>query len=128
MYVDSPFKNASLVSPADKRQIERRHLIYYMRVWDADKDILLGHLADVSTDGMMIVGETQIEIDKEYSLKMLLPSVTGEKEPFEFKATSCWSSNDINQQFFDTGFQFTDISSDTVERIIRMINDYGMTS
>ena len=89
MYVKSPFTNEEVVSPAEKRQLARRHLIYYLRIWDTKEDRLLGHLADVSTDGIMTVGETQVEIDKEYELKMLLPSVSGESEPLEFKAISC---------------------------------------
>ena len=127
MYVKSPFTNEEVVSPAEKRHLARRHLIYYLRVWDTKEDKLLGHLADVSTDGIMTVGEAQVEIDKVYELKMLLPSVSGESEPLEFKATSCWSSNDVNKQFYDTGFQFTEISEKTVERINNLIEEYGMS-
>lgn len=128
MYVKSPFSNQKTISPAEKRQIARRHLIYYLRVWDVKQDKLLGHLADVSTDGLMTVGETPIELDKDYHLKMVLPSVTGENDPLEFEALSCWSSNDVNEQFYDTGFQFTKISEETVGRIKDIIAEYGFTS
>ena len=128
MYVKSPFTHEKKISPAEKRHLQRRHLIYYLRVWDTREDKLLGHLADVSTDGIMIVGEAPVESDKEYELKMMLPSVSGDAEPLVFKANSCWSSNDVNQQFYDTGFQFTEISAQTIKRIHDLIDDYGMTS
>lgn len=127
MYVKSPFTNEQSISPAEKRQIERRHLIYYLRVWDTESDRLLGHLADVSTEGLMTVGETPVETEREFDLKMLLPSVTGDAEPLVFKAKSCWSSNDVNQQFYDTGFQFTEISPQTIERIQLLIEEYGLS-
>ena len=128
MYVKSRFTQTKTVSPAEKRQLARRHLIYYLRVWDTREDKLLGHLADVSTDGIMIVGETQVELDKEYQLKMLLPSTSGDSEPLEFKANSCWSSNDVNKLFYDTGFQFSVISEATIHRINGLIDEYGMSS
>ena len=127
MYVKNPFADKAVSTPAEKRRIERRHLIYYLRVWDTAEDKLLGHLADVSTEGFMIVGETSVEVENEYALKMLLPSVSGDSEPLKFKARSCWSSNDVNRQFYDTGFQFTEISEQTVERIIDLIKEYGMS-
>lgn len=128
MYVKDPFTQNKVVSPAEKRHIERRHLIFYLRVWDASKNILLGHVADVSIDGFMLVGETRIEADTEFTLKMKLPSISGDAEPLEFKAVSCWSSNDVNQQFFDTGFQFSQISDETIARINKLIDEYGMNS
>jgi len=127
MYVKNPFAEQANVTPAEKRQIQRRHLIYYLRIWDKTENKMLGHLADVSTDGFMLVGETPIEVNKEYSLLMRLPSVSGDMNPLEFKASTCWSSNDVNKLFYDTGFQFTDISAETVNRIRSLIAEYGMS-
>jgi len=127
MYVKNPFAEQAHVTPAEKRQIQRRHLIYYLRIWDKTENNMLGHLADVSTDGFMLVGETPIEVNKEYSLLMRLPSVSGDMNPLEFKASSCWSSNDVNKLFYDTGFQFTAISDETINRIRSLIAEYGMS-
>jgi len=102
--------------------------MYYLRVWDTQEDILIGHLADVSSEGFLIVGENKIDVDKEFQLKMLLPASAGSAEPLEFKATSCWSSNDVNKLFFDTGFQFTDISEKTLKRLNEIIEEYALTN
>lgn len=127
MYVKSPFTEKPTISPAEKRTLERHHLLYYLRVWDIDGDCLIGHLADVSTEGLMVVGEKKLESDKLYKLRMLLPSGAGEADPLEFNATTCWSSNDVNKMFYDTGFQFSDISPDTLGRIKNLIQEYGLS-
>lgn len=128
MYVKSPFSDRPSISPAEKRSLERRHLVYYLRVWDVDEDKLIGHLADVSVNGFLIVGEEKISVDREFNLKMLLPSSAESAEPLQFKANSCWSTNDVNKQFFDTGFQFTEISDETRKRLMEIIEEYSMSS
>ena len=127
MYVKSPFTDEPVISPAEKRNLERRHLLYYLRVWDTQEDKLIGHLADVSSDGFLIVGEAKVEIDREFQLKMLLPDSADSTEPLEFSANSCWSSNDVNKLFFDTGFQFTEISGETRERLNEIIQEYSLS-
>ena len=133
MYIERP-NNTSVkqLSPAEKRQLQRRHLLYYLRMWDASHNKLLGHLADVSLEGFLLVGEEKIEIDKEISFEMKLPANYGDDaegevktESLFFKAVSCWSSNDVNELFFDTGFKYTDISDETRERIQNIIEDWG---
>ena len=126
MYVRNPFADRPAISPAEKRTLERRHLIYYLRVWDLDQDKLIGHIADVSSDGLMLVGELKLDIDKAYNLKVLLPSSSGDSEPIEFSAKSCWSSNDVNKLFYDTGFQFLDISTESSERLQKIIKEYAL--
>lgn len=130
MYVKRPTfsEEKQQLSPAEKRKLERRHLLYYLRIWDADNDRMLGHLADVSTDGFMLVSEEKIDNDKKFNIEMRLPSIAGETEAVAFAATSCWSTNDVNQMFYDTGFKFSDISEENVARIVSIIEEYGMGS
>jgi len=128
MYVQKPFISNEQLSPAEKRNLQRRHLLYYLRLWDTEKNMLLGHVADVSVNGLMLVGEMQIPLNNEYQLEMKLPAAEGKAETLKFKAKSCWSSNDVNNLFFDTGFQFSEISDATVERVKDLIEEYGLSS
>jgi hypothetical protein len=133
MYIERPNNTGvKQLSPAEKRSLQRRHLLYYLRMWDASHNKLLGHLADVSLEGFLLVGEEKIEIDREISFEMKLPANYGEEgdaeiktESLFFKAISCWSSNDVNELFFDTGFKYTEISDETRERIQNIIEDWG---
>ena len=126
MYIKKPFEHDEpAISAAERRTIKRRHLIYYLRVWDAVGNRMLGHLADVSSEGFMLVGEEEIPSGQHFELEVHLPSSSDEIETLRFEATSRWSSNDVNKLFFDSGFLFTDISKGTLERIIQLIEDYG---
>ena len=55
----------------EKRKLNRRHLIYYLRVFDRDTSILIGHLVDITAEGIMLISEDPIETDNIFQLKML---------------------------------------------------------
>ncbi|WP_321528522.1 PilZ domain-containing protein [Sedimenticola selenatireducens] len=109
----------------ERRAILRRHLIYYLRVWDTATDKLLGHIVDINTDGLMLISEKQIETGKPFELEIRWQDMEGNPERIRFSAVSRWSNNDINSAFFDTGFQLVDPSEEILEPIRKMIHQYG---
>ncbi|WP_037375793.1 PilZ domain-containing protein [Sedimenticola selenatireducens] len=109
----------------ERRAILRRHLIYYLRVWDTATDKLLGHIVDINTDGLMLISEKQIETGKSFELEIRWQDMEGNPERIRFSAVSRWSNNDINSAFFDTGFQLVDPSEEILEPIRKMIHQYG---
>ena len=36
----------------ENRRMKRWHVIYYLRIFDQDKGSLLGHLIDITTEGI----------------------------------------------------------------------------
>jgi hypothetical protein len=107
------------------RKLKRRHLIYYLRVYDAVTNTLLGHLADISTDGIMIVSENPIAADQELMLKMIMPQELEGTRELTFQAKSIWSKKDINPDFFANGFKLNDIHSSDAELIGYLIDEFG---
>ncbi len=112
----------------EKRKLERRHLIYYLRVFDRDTNELLGHLIDISPQGIMIMSEEPLETNKHFKLRMDLPVEIFEKSEIEFNAESRWTKKDVNPQFYDTGFYITDLSYADGRLIEKLIDDYGFRS
>jgi hypothetical protein len=55
------------------RSLKRRHLIYYLRVFDRSSGKLVGHLVDVTTQGMMLISEAPLPDEAEFELRMDLP-------------------------------------------------------
>ncbi len=110
-----------------QRKTPRRHLIFYLRVFNSDNGDLIGFLGDISTKGIMVVSETPVETDKEFSLSLHLnPTNDRRKERIlRFNAKSIWSKNDINPDFYDTGFEFVNEKDDVVQEITRLIEDVG---
>lgn len=127
MYFGKRYENANTpeASESDRRTVMRRHLIYYLRVWDVKKDQLLGHIVDINTDGLMLISEMPIPTQKEFNLEIRWSTPDGENQKLNFKAQSRWSNNDINAAFYDTGFQLIDPDKDVLDPIKAMIEDYG---
>lgn len=110
-------------STINQRKVARRHLIYYLRVFDSKTNKLVGNLVDISTRGIMLVSDNPIEINKRYHLKMVLPeTIEGSKE-VEFEAESRWCQNDTNQDFYDTGFELIDPTNSFLEAVDKLVDD-----
>ena len=88
----------------ETRSLKRRHLVYYLEVYDDDANELLGHLVDLTTSGLKLVSKQRIPTNRNYKLRMMLPEGYFSQKDLYFEAKSMWSSNDINPDFYDTGF------------------------
>ena len=109
----------------ERRTMHRRHLIYYLRVWDSKTEQLLGHIVDIHIDGFMLVSEKPIETGKEFDLEIRWHPPEEEMQTLQLQATSRWSSNDVNPDFFDTGFQLLDTSEEVLQPVQEIIRELG---
>jgi hypothetical protein len=116
---------SSKVEADDRRAVMRRHLIYYLRVWDRNTDQLLGHIVDINTGGFMLISEKKIALEQAFDLEIRWNDPDDNAIKIEFKAESRWSSNDVNSAFFDTGFKLLGPTDDVLEPIKKMIEEYG---
>ncbi|CAN2040904.1 PilZ domain-containing protein [Candidatus Magnetomoraceae bacterium gMMP-15] len=109
---------------SNQRSQKRIHLIYYLRVFNTENDQLLGHLVDITTEGLMLISESPIKKDIDFNLRMVLPETIEGSKIIHFQAKSIWCKKDINPDFYDTGFQFTKVSSEQIEIIERLIKEF----
>jgi hypothetical protein len=107
------------------RTLKRRHLIYYLEVFDEDTDELLGHLVDITTRGIKLVSKKAIGTDREYHLRMTLPEGYFQENVIHFQGRALWSGNDVNQDFYDTGFEVANLDKEVRKVIIKLINWLG---
>ncbi len=107
------------------RILKRRHLIYYLEVYDEDTGLPLGHLVDVTTRGIKLVSKTPLEAGKTFRLRMMLPAGYFQETVVHIEAVSKWSNNDINPDFFDTGFEAKSIDIRTRQIIMKLVNLVG---
>ena len=113
---------------SEKRKLERRHLIYYLRIFDRQTGELLGHLIDITPDGIMLMSEEPIKGNKLYQLRMNLSEVLLGKSHFDFEARSVWCRPDINPDFYDTGFTIDKLTPQDAKIIEQLIDEYGFRS
>ena len=109
----------------ERRNSKRRHLIYYLKMYDIDGDSLLGNLLDINDKGLMLVSEIPIETDKEYHLKLVLPKPVLKKDDISFRARSLWCQKDVNPDLFAAGFQFTQITEEDQVVIKSLVRKHG---
>lgn len=107
----------------NKRSVPRRHLIYYLRVFDTKTNSLLGNLVDISTKGIMVVSDNKIDSGKKYRLRMVLPDTLEGSKEVEFDAESRWCQNDTNNVFYDTGFELMDPHAEFLDAVDRLVED-----
>jgi hypothetical protein len=111
---------------AETRKLKRRHLIYYLRVMDSRTGRLLGHLVDVTTEGIMLMSQQPIPTGELFKLRMVLPAEAPEQTvTIDLEAKSLWSRKDVNPDFFDTGFQIVTASPPQLAAIATLIDDHG---
>jgi c-di-GMP-binding flagellar brake protein YcgR len=127
MYIKRPSQHNQEVTlhPSDRRAIKRRHLIYYLRVWQIDKNAAIGHVVDINTEGMMLISEQPVNTGEEMNLELRLPDSEGELKPMAFRAICRWCDKDVNSAFYDSGFEFVEKSAQAVEALQKMIEAYG---
>ena len=107
------------------RQLKRRHLIYYLEVFDSSNSEFLGHLVDLTVEGMKLVSKNYIEPDKKYSLKMVLPEGHTQNREVHFAATSSWCREDVNPDFYAVGFKAPNLDNETQKIFMILINQIG---
>jgi len=112
---------------SDRRTLHRRHLIYYLKVFDRTTDELLGHLVDITEEGLMIVSENCLETGKVLKLKMSLPREIEEKEEIEFDAISMWCRKDVNPSLFGVGLKFEYVDVLSRQIIFELIHEFGFS-
>lgn len=106
------------------RRHERTRLIYHLRVFDARKRKLLGHMTDLTPEGMMLIGEKPVRIGREFSLRMDLPRNVMEGRPLVFAAQSMWCRRDAGEEFYSTGFRILNLDPSTLDVIRALIRDF----
>ena len=110
----------------ERRLLKRRHLIYYLSVEDIDTDRALGHLVDVTADGIMLMSPEPIQAGQVFRLRMTIPTeADGTRQTIEFQAKSVRCGKDVNPDFFDTGFHMVSLTPTQLGLIETLIEDHG---
>ncbi len=108
----------------EKRRLKRRHLFFYLRIFNQKNGELIGYLGDITPEGIMVISENPIETNRFFKLRMDLPGSAAVRR-LEFEAKSIWSQPDLNPDFYDTGLQLFDVSKRDMAMIEDLISDYG---
>ena len=112
----------------DSRKLKRIHLIYYLRIFDINTGENVGHLVDITTEGLIMVSEDPIPTGKEYSYRMQLPETIIGRREIDFAAHCLWCRKDVNPDFYVSGYRINNITPQETKTITALINAYGFKS
>ena len=107
------------------RAHKRRHLIYYLAVHDQEDGKLLGHLVDITTHGIKLVSKHPLPPREMYQLRMALPEDLFAEKELLFQARPLWTNNDVNPDFYDTGFEISGLAEEAQRLIAELIDQLG---
>ena len=71
-----------------QRARKRRHLFYYLKVFDGLTGRLVGHLVDLSPAGMILLVHDPLAIGADYRLRVQLPEELGDHHDLVVDARS----------------------------------------
>ncbi len=91
-----------------KSTIKPHHLSYYMQVYNACTQKPLGHIVNISNQGMMLVSQRRLLTHVIFNLEIRLPEPLLNGKLIQFDALSHWCHPDVTPGCYDTGFSFSD--------------------
>lgn len=111
---------------AEQRNLSRHHLIYYLRVYDGISSRVVGHIVDISPQGIMLISDEPITVQEEYRLRMRFPGAGSGQEELILDAVCRWCREDENPEFYLAGFQIQELPADATNFIRNLITEFGM--
>ncbi len=110
--------------PRKSRRLERAHLIYFLRVFDAGSGDQLGQVVDLTTDGIMLIGEERIVPRQKYRLRMDLPRHEALARHLTLDAQCKWCRRDPGGDFYSMGFRILDMTTEAHELVQKLIERF----
>jgi hypothetical protein len=111
----------------NRRKSKRIYLVLSTRLFDRGTDKLLGHLANLTPEGAMIIGEAPLEVGKVYHFHMKLSKDLFSKDHLDFDARSVWSKPEtIAPQFYKTGIEFVKINPKDLKIMAQIIKEFEL--
>jgi len=103
---------------------QRKTLTYYPTVKNAATGEVFGYLIDLSPDGMKMLSDKEIEVEKYYRLTIDVKSDRASDRELAVEAKSAWCRPDVNPDFYATGFAFKNLTPAADKIIARLMREY----
>lgn len=91
---------------ADRRQRPRREFDPPLPVYDADSGVLIGEVANMTSSGLMMVMEVQLQRDDRLKVVIDLDGARDGRRTITVALKCRWSHRQVGGQLFETGCRF----------------------
>lgn len=111
---------------SEQRTVPRKNFSFYMRVLDDDRQVILGHMVEVSTIGLRLETVKPLPVNKDYYLRLELTPELGGLPYIVFIARSKWCKiDDIQPNLYNVGFEIIEIMPEDKKIFIRILEKFG---
>jgi len=111
----------------ERRNIRRWEIQPFLPLFEAENDEILGYVADLSNEGILLFSTDPIELKKNFSLYLRLEDLRSNaldenitEERIFFQLESRWVDLEIKPFFNRTGLVFVNLSPDMRDNIARL--------
>jgi hypothetical protein len=109
----------------ERRKVKRRSISYYMRVIDAGTNQIIGHLADITLQGLKMDSQKPIPFPRDFRLRIYTTEDVSDKDYVEFLASTRWCEQDpMEPGLFIVGFEIIRIDPHDAEIVKRIVDKY----
>ncbi|MDY0268120.1 PilZ domain-containing protein [Trichloromonas sp.] len=109
----------------EQRKSQRKQTVFYLEVVDAEIGQPTGRLVDLTAEGLMLIHEHPLAVNRLYQLQILLPKKLGGVSQVDCTAECRWCRPSINSEFFDAGLRIIEISEEDAARIDMIMKYYS---
>lgn len=106
--------------------LKRRHLVFYLKVFEQDSGEALGYIGDITVEGIMVISQNPISENRALQLRIYLPVEVFMKEYADIKAQSIWCKQGLNPELYEIGLKFLDTVTSDLEALIALIARYSI--
>lgn len=108
----------------NQRKVTRKNLMAFTPVYGLHPRTLLGYVEDLTTGGTMVIGEKAVEVGRQFKLAIEIPGTADEKTVprITVEARVAWCKPDKQPNYFNIGFEFTDLQpkdEEVIEAVLR---------
>lgn len=96
----------------DQRRSDRKSLDSVVPVTNAITGEQLGHIGNISAEGMMLIARSDLEEGHMFQICFALPEPSGDERAFNVGAICLWCSEASSPNTYWAGFEIMDISDD----------------
>jgi hypothetical protein len=112
------------------RKESRKKLMAFTPVYELLHKTLLGYVGDLTLKGVMVVGEKSVEVDTYLTLGIEFPEggIASPVVRVVIPARAAYCRQDESPQYFNIGFEFSDVSPENVKIIEAILERYQFRS
>lgn len=107
------------------RRLERKELVQPIAINDTINGGVFGELVNITTEGLMVITDREIETQAIFQLALQLPEPMAGSGMLVLGADCLWCRRAENFYRYWAGFQIIDASDHAIEQIEALINLYS---